>query len=42
MTEAIMTRFLSDHAPDLFTAMPIPSALTIDEAMLATSVTGKR
>ena len=42
MTETIKARFLSDHAPELFTAIPIPSTLTIDEAMLAISVTGKR
>ena len=42
MTEAIMIRFPSDHEPELLMASPIPSTLTIDEAMLATSDIGKR
>lgn len=40
--ETIMMRFPSDHESELFTAVPIPSTHTIDEAMLATSITGKR
>jgi len=42
ITEAIMMRFLSDHEPELFTAIPIPSILTIAEAMLATSIIGNK
>ncbi len=42
ITEAIKIRFLSDHAIELFTAMTNPSTLTIEEAILATNVTGRR
>ena len=42
ITAAIMIRFLSDHEPELFTAILNPSTLTIDEAMLTIKATGRR